>query len=51
MTGSGMKKFKERLPEAEVYLMTYYPVNETDKLPEEEWAKYMFVIRNNKNIQ
>ncbi|SCP98223.1 GDSL-type esterase/lipase family protein [Anaerobium acetethylicum] len=39
------------LPEAEVYLMAYYPVNEVDKVPEGEWGKTMFTTRNNQNIQ
>ncbi len=31
-------------------MMAYYPVNETDKLPEGEWAKTMFLTRTNENI-
>ena len=30
--------------------MAYYPVNETDKVPETEWAGAMFVNRNNRNL-
>lgn len=41
----------ERLPETEIYMMAYYPVNETDKLPDAEIAKFMFVTRTNENIQ
>lgn len=41
---------QERLPEAEITMMAYYPVNETDKLPDEEWAKTMFVTRTNENL-
>lgn len=41
---------KERLPEAEIYMMAYYPVNETDKLSDEEWGKTAFVTRTNENI-
>lgn len=43
-------QIQERLPEAEIYMMAYYPVNEVDKLPEGEWAKTMFVTRTNENI-
>lgn len=45
-----LEEIKERLPETEVYVMAYYPVNETDKLPDTEWAKTMFVTRTNANI-
>ena len=43
-------KIQARLPEAGINMMAYYPVNETDKLPEGEWAKTMFVTRTNDNI-
>ena len=43
-------QIKTRMPEAEVYMMAYYPVNETDKVPDTEWAKTMFVNRNNRNL-
>lgn len=43
-------QIQERLPEAEIFMMAYYPVNEVDKLPDEEWAKTMFVTRTNENI-
>lgn len=43
-------KIRERLPETEITMMAYYPVNETDKLPDTEWAKTMFVTRTNGNI-
>jgi len=46
-----LARIKVRLPEAEVYLMAYYPVNEVDKVPEGEWGKTMFTTRNNQNIQ
>lgn len=45
-----LRQIKERLPETDVYLMAYYPVNDTDKVPDEVWAKNMFVNRNNQNI-
>ncbi len=44
-----LKQIKERLPKAEVYLMAYYPVNETDKVPE-GWGENLFVNRNNRNL-
>lgn len=43
-------QIKTRLPDTQVYVMAYYPVNETDKVPEGEWGKYMFVNRNNRNL-
>ena len=43
-------RIRERLPEAEITMMAYYPVNETDKVPETEWAGAMFVNRNNRNL-
>ena len=45
-----LMQIKERLPETEVYMMAYYPVNETDKVPETEWAGEMFANRNNRNL-
>lgn len=43
-------QIKERLPEAAVYLLAYYPVNETDKVPDSEWGRHLFDTRNNENI-
>lgn len=43
-------RIQERLPEAEINMMAYYPVNETDKIPEGEWGKTAFVTRTNENI-
>ena len=43
-------RIQERLPEAEIYMMAYYPVNETDKIPEGEWGKTAFVTRTNENL-
>ena len=43
-------RIQERLPKAEITMMAYYPVNETDKLPEGEWGKTAFVTRTNENI-
>lgn len=45
-----ISRIQERLPEAEINMMAYYPVNETDKLPDGEWAKTMFATRTNENI-
>lgn len=49
-----LEQIKEHLPETEIYMMAYYPVNEVDKkavLPDEEWANHMFDDRNNSNIR
>ena len=43
-------RIQERLPEAEIYMMAYYPVNETDKIPEGEWGNTAFVTRTNEKI-
>lgn len=43
-------RIQERLPETEITMMAYYPVNETDKVPEGEWGKTAFVTRTNENI-
>ncbi len=43
-------RIQERLPEAQINMMAYYPVNETDKIPEGEWGKTAFVTRTNENI-
>lgn len=45
-----ISRIRERLPEAEINMMAYYPVNETDKVPEGEWGKTAFVTRTNENI-
>lgn len=42
---------QERLPQAEIYMMAYYPVNEVDKVPDNEWGRGMFTTRNNENIR
>lgn len=44
-----IRKIQKRLPDAEIFMMAYYPVNETDKVPQEEWAKNFFVTRTNEN--
>lgn len=46
-----LNQIKERLPETEVYMMAYYPVNENaagEDAP--EYLKYMFKNRTNENI-
>ena len=43
-------RIQERLPEAEINMMAYYPVNETDKIPEGEWGKTACVTRTNENL-
>lgn len=42
---------RKRLPEAEINMLAYYPVNETDRLAVGEWVKYQFITRTNENIQ
>ncbi|MCC8067084.1 MAG: GDSL-type esterase/lipase family protein [Clostridiales bacterium] len=44
-----LTQIRERLPETKVYMMAYYPVNETDKVPE-GWGADLFVNRNNRNL-
>lgn len=46
-----IRMIQERLPEAEIYMMAYYPVNEVDKVPDNEWGRGMFATRNNENIR
>ncbi len=46
-----LMKIKERLPEANVYVMAYYPINEVAKEEKEEWEKETFKTRTNKNIK
>ena len=41
---------RERLSGVEIYMMAYYPVNETDCLGDKPWAAQMFVTRTNENI-
>lgn len=43
-----LKQIKERLPETEVYMMTYYPVNPT--APGSENIAHMLKIRTNDNL-
>ena len=45
-----LAQIKERLSEAEVYVMAYYPVNETDKLSRCAQGESTFANRNNRNI-
>lgn len=45
-----ISRIQERLPQAEITMMAYYPVNETDKIPGGEWGKTAFVTRTNENI-
>ena len=49
--GKIIAMIQRRLPEAEIYMMAYYPVNEVDKLPDTELAKGMFATRTNENIR
>ena len=43
-------QIKERLPEAEVFVMAYYPVNEVDVDIDENLRKFFFMTRTNENI-
>lgn len=45
-----LTQIKSRMPDTDVYLMAYYPVNSIDKQQEGERASTMFVNRNNQNI-
>lgn len=45
-----IRQIKEKLPEAEIYMMAYYPVNETDKIADENIRKSTFNTRTNENI-
>lgn len=42
---------RERLPETEINMLAYYPVNEVDRLSVGEWVKYQFITRTNENIR
>lgn len=46
-----ISRIQERLPDTEINMMAYYPVNETDKIPEGDWGKTLFVTRTNENIR
>ena len=48
--GEIISRIQERLPRAEINMMAYYPVNETEKLSDDEWVKTAFVTRTNENI-
>lgn len=43
-------EIQERLPETEINMMAYYPVNETDILLDTAWAESIFATRTNENI-
>lgn len=45
-----LKQIKDRLPQTEVYVMAYYPVNEIDDFVSEELKMIMFRNRNNRKI-
>lgn len=45
-----IRQIQEKLPEAEIYMMAYYPVNETDKIADENIRKSVFNTRTNENI-
>ena len=41
---------QKRLPETEIYMMAYYPVNENGKVSSAEIREFMFKTRTNQNI-
>lgn len=43
-----LAQIRERLPEAEVYLMAYYPVN--PKAADNEWVRNALKVRTNENL-
>ncbi len=45
-----LTQIQTRLPNTEVYMMAYYPVNETARVPQGEWGETLFVNRNNRNL-
>lgn len=46
-----LNKIKDKLPNAKVYVMAYYPINEVAKVPENDWERSAFITRNNENIK
>ena len=47
--GAVEQVIKEKLPDAEVYMMAYYPVN--DHMPDRPfYSTFMFQVRNKKNL-
>lgn len=46
-----LNEIKYKLPNAKVYVMAYYPINEVAKVPENDWEKSAFITRNNENIK
>lgn len=48
--GQILTQIQTRLPNTEVYMMAYYPVNETAKVPQDEWGENLFINRNNRNL-
>ena len=41
---------QERLPETEIYIMAYYPINDVDLPRNQEWLKETFKTRTTENI-
>lgn len=48
--GEIIRQIQERLLDAKIYMLAYYPVNETDKMPDGNMRKSMFSTRTNENI-
>lgn len=46
-----IRQIQGKLPNVQIYMLAYYPVNETDKMPDEGMRKIMFHTRTNENIR
>lgn len=46
-----IRKIRENLPGVQIWIMAYYPVNETEKMPDPRMRSYMFLHRTNENIR
>lgn len=46
-----LKQIKERLRNVKVYLIAYYPVNDSSEVATQEWVKNILKTRTNENIR
>ena len=46
-----LKQIKERLRNVKVYLLAYYPVNNSSEVATQEWVKNILKTRTNQNIR
>lgn len=46
-----LKQIKERLRNVKVYLLAYYPVNDSSEVATQEWVKNILKTRTNENIR